>query len=388
MIISSLRLFRFRNLAQHENEFKPRLNFLVGANGQGKTNLIEAVFLLSRGDSFRPANFENYLFNFKAAQARITAKLKSDAGDYKLQIDFADGRRTPHLDGKRTRFSTLSAEFPVVLFSPESLASIKEGPEQRRILIDNVLATLSIRDAKLLTDFHQTLRARNALLRQIADGDNRSTTLQSLESLTSLFLVIGTHVTASRLAVLRQMAPRWQESARHIFGIDDLSVSLEYLISDSCANAWSDEQVFNALSQRQSELSRREMEYGGSLVGPHKHDLRILFSGNDSRFSCSQGQQRALILAFKIAQIDLHHSVTGRYPILLLDDVMSELDADKRMRLMEYLEGINAQVLITATDLTWSRHFPEERNAVFKVENGTVTLTAPSAVRAVMPTIG
>lgn len=388
MKISSLRLFQFRNFAHQEIEFKPRLNFLVGANGQGKTNLIESVFLLSRGDSFRPTNFENYLYNFQAEQARITAKIQSDTGDCKLQLDFTNGRRTPLLDGKRTRFSTLSAEFPIVLFSPESLASIKEGPEHRRNLVDNVLATLSVRDARLLTDFQQTLRARNALLKQIADGDKRLTTLQSLESLTSLFLIVGTHVTAARLTMLRDIAGRWEESARHIFGIGDLNVGIEYLISDSPANKWHDEQVFNALSQRQAELSDREKTYGGSLVGPHRHDLRILFSGNDSRFYCSQGQQRALILAFKIAQIDLHHSVTGRYPLLLLDDVMSELDADKRMRLMEYLEGINAQVLITATDLTWSRNFSEEHNAVFKVENGTVTLTAPSAVRAVMPLIG
>ncbi|MDZ4083978.1 MAG: hypothetical protein U1E10_13630, partial [Bdellovibrionales bacterium] len=167
------------------------------------------------------------------------------------------------------------------------------------------------------------------------------------------------------------------------FQAEDLKLRFAYEISGSDALDWTAEQIFNALSQRRNELERREIEYGASLVGPQKHDLRVIFDGNDSRFYCSQGQQRALILAFKIAQINVHHSTLGRYPILLLDDVMSELDADKRSRLMEYLEQTNAQVLITATDLTWSQKFSHERNAVFTVENGSVTLAASSAVRAV-----
>jgi DNA replication and repair protein RecF len=403
MMLSSLRLFQFRNFANQEITMRPGLCFFVGRNGQGKTNLLESVFMLSRGESFRPAQHDHFLRNsdpdqFSSERARVVGGFQTPLGKQTLTLDFSEGRRSINLDGKRTGFSTTSALFPVVLFSPESLAAIKEGPDQRRQLIDSVLTTRSERDSKLLREFTKTLRARNILLKQISGGDARVTTRDSLESLTTVFLLLATQVTEARLNVLRELAPEMRRSASRIFGgaprlplinsadgfaSEELNVRFAYEISGSDALDWSANQIFDALSQRRTELERREIEYGASLVGPQKHDLRVMFNDNDSRFYCSQGQQRALILAFKIAQINVHHSTLGRYPILLLDDVMSELDADKRSRLMEYLEQTNAQVLITATDLTWSQKFSHERNAVFTVENGSVTLAASSAVRAV-----
>lgn len=403
MMLSSLRLFQFRNFANQEIPLRPGLCFFVGRNGQGKTNLLESVYMLSRGESFRPAQHDHFLQNLEEtdssfSRARVVGGFQTSLGKQALTLDFAEGRRSINLDGKRTGFSTTSALFPVVLFSPESLAAIKEGPDQRRQLIDSVLTTRSERDSKLLREFAKTLRARNVLLKQIGGGDTRITTRDSLESLTTVFLLLATQVTEARLQVLRELAPEMRRSATRIFSTEpsvsfinsadhfraeDLKLKFAYEISGSDALDWTAEQIFNALSQRRTELERREIEYGASLVGPQKHDLRVMFDDNDSRFYCSQGQQRALILAFKIAQINVHHSTLGRYPILLLDDVMSELDADKRSRLMEYLEQTNAQVLITATDLTWSQKFSHERNAVFTVENGSVTLAASSAVRAV-----
>lgn len=405
MRLVHLRLSQFRNFAMQEVNLRPRLNFFLGANGQGKTNLLEAVFMLSRGESFRSAQHEHFLKD-RSTRARIAAtvetassnpagasqsEIKSHVMRQQIVLDFADGRATATCDGKRTGFSTLSAQIPVVLFSPESLASIKEGPDQRRELIDSVLATRSERDSKLLKEFAKVLRSRNVLLKQIAKGDSRTTTRASLDSLTTVFLLLATQVTDARLRALEQIEPEWKKSVAQIFvakeqsteKLEPANVKFRYEISGNDAMGWTPDQIFDAFSKRLSELGSRELQLGASLVGPHKHDLRFLFSENDSRFYCSQGQQRALILAFKIAQISVHHSTLGRYPILLLDDVMSELDAAKRNRLMEYLEETTAQVLITATDLIWSRKFPEERNAVFAVENGNVTVAAQGAIRAV-----
>lgn len=407
MRLTHLRLSQFRNFAMQEVQLRPRLNFFLGANGQGKTNLLEAVYMLSRGESFRSSQHEHFLRTvntnagaqggapIQAARARISATVESKLMKRQVMLDFADGRRSATCDGKRTGFSTLSAQIPVVLFSPESLASIKEGPDQRRELIDSVLATRSERDSKLLREFQKTLRARNVLLKQIANGDTRSTTKASLESLTTVFLLLATQVTDARLRALEQIEPEWKKSVAQIFRPDPLrssaisekiepaDVAFRYEISGNDAFGWNADQIFDAMSNRLKELHPRELALGASLVGPHKHDLRFFFAENDSRFYCSQGQQRALILAFKIAQISVHHTALGRYPILLLDDVMSELDATKRSRLMEYLEETTAQVLITATDLIWSQQFSQERNAVFAVENGNVTVAAQGAIRAV-----
>lgn len=385
-----------------EVSLRPRLNFFLGANGQGKTNLLEAVFMLSRGESFRSGQHEHFLKD-QASRARVAAIVDSEVGRSQLVLDFADGRTSASYDGKRTGFSTLSAQIPVVLFSPESLASIKEGPDQRRELIDSVLATRSERDSKLLREFAKILRSRNVLLKQIAKGDTRKSTRDSLDSLTTVFLLLATQVTETRLRVLEKLEPEWKKSAAQIFvpesatkslvdkqansitavEIEPADVHFRYEISGHDAMGWNADQIFDAFSKRLEQLSSRELQLGASLVGPHKHDLRFFFGPNDSRFYCSQGQQRALILAFKIAQISVHHTTLGRYPILLLDDVMSELDAAKRSRLMEYLEETTAQVLITATDLIWSREFREERNAVFAVQNGNVTVATQGAIRAV-----
>ena len=323
--------------------------------------------------------------------ARIAALAEMKSGKSGVVLDFIDGKRIASFDGKRTGFSTLSALLPVVLFSPESLASIKEGPDQRRALIDSVLSTRSERDSKLLKEFAKVLRSRNVLLKQIASGDSRQTTRDSLQSLTTVFLLLATQVTDARLRALEQLLPQWKKSVAQIFipsGAENTNpepadVNFVYEISGNDAMGWTPDQIFDAFSKRLEELGSRELELGASLVGPHKHDLRFLFSKNDSRFYCSQGQQRALILAFKIAQISVHHSTVGSYPILLLDDVMSELDSAKRGRLMEYLEETTAQVLITATDLIWSREFSQERNAVFTVEDGNVTVATQGAIRAV-----
>lgn len=383
MKLTHLRLSQFRNFAMQEVSLRPRLNFFLGANGQGKTNLLEAVFMLSRGESFRSGQHEHFLKD-ESSRARVAAAVESEVGRSQLVLDFSEGRTSASYDGKRTGFSTLSAQIPVVLFSPESLASIKEGPDQRRELIDSVLATRSERDSKLLREFSKVLRSRNVLLKQISKGDTRQTTRGSLDSLTTVFLLLATQVTEARLRALREIEPEWKKSVAQIFlSREPANVEIQYEISGHDAMRWNADQIFDAFSKRLEELHTRELQLGASLVGPHKHDLRFLFSKNDSRFYCSQGQQRALILAFKIAQISVHHMVLGRYPILLLDDVMSELDAAKRNRLMEYLEETTAQVLITATDLIWSRQFPEERNAVFAVENGNVTVAAQGAIRAV-----
>ncbi|CAN5383783.1 DNA replication/repair protein RecF [soil metagenome] len=402
MKLTHLRLSQFRNFAMQEVSLRPRLNFFLGANGQGKTNLLEAVYMLSRGESFRSGQHEHFLKD-QAPRARVAAVVDSEIGRSNLVMDFAEGRTAATYDGKRTGFSTLSAQIPVVLFSPESLASIKEGPDQRRELIDSVLATRSERDSKLLREFAKILRSRNILLKQIAKGDSRQSTRDSLESLTTVFLLLATQVTETRLRILEQLEPEWKKSVAQIFVTDRkpsamsekqadanllaknqlANVHFRYEISGNDAMGWSADQIFDAFSKRLEQLGPRELQLGASLVGPHKHDLRFFFDQNDSRFYCSQGQQRALILAFKIAQISVHHTTLGRYPILLLDDVMSELDAAKRSRLMEYLEETTAQVLITATDLIWSREFREERNAVFAVENGNVTVATQSAIRAV-----
>lgn len=396
MRIQSLSARDFRNFSRLEVELKPRLNFLLGENGQGKTNLLEAVFLLCRGNSFRPAESTSFLTippagsaetlgYSKPRVARISGQFLNRNLDYSVDMSLEAGKKSATINGKRVNAATLMANFPLVLFSPESLAAIKEGPDQRRQLIDEILISHDPKQGRLLREYSKALRSRNRLLRNLVDNVGpRFETEKSLESLNKIYFLLSTHLATARMKALKDIQPFFREAMLSILEDDSAStavdISVDYVISGQSALNWSESQVYDALLKRHSELAFQEMNSGSSLVGPHKHDIKLLFAGNDSRFYCSQGQQRALILALKIAQIVYHHGVHQTYPVLLLDDVLSELDTKKRANLMKFLEGISAQILITSTDLTWSENFgdgtgasSDGRNAIFSVQRGQVS---------------
>ena len=381
MRITSLAVRDFRNFPRLQVDFRPRLNFFLGDNGQGKTNLLEAVYLLCRGVSFRPSESTSFLRQISgdpaSERARISGTFLKSSLDYFVEMELEPGKKTAYINGKRANSAALMAHFPTVLFSPESLTAIKEGPDQRRQLIDEILISHEPRQGRLLREYSRALKARNKLLRNLAEGFGpRIENERSLASLNRIYFLLSTHLTTARMKALKDIAPYFKEAMRSILDEPTEDISVDYLISSQSALDWSESQVYDALLKRHSELGFQEMNSGSSLVGPHKHDIKLLLAGNDSRFYCSQGQQRALILALKIAQIVYHHGVHQTYPVLLLDDVLSELDTKKRVNLMKFLEGISAQILITSTDLTWSEQFGVGHNSIFSVSRGQVVQDA------------
>ncbi len=378
MRLSALELNEFRNFQRLRLELRPRVNFLHGENGQGKTNLLEAVYLLCRGSSFRAASARNFLreraSDGPVERARIAGHFIRAGLEFDVAMLIDQNKKAASINGKRVNAASLMAHFPVVLFSPESLSAIKEGPEQRRQLIDEILINHDPKQGQLLREFSRALKARNRLLKNLADGlGSRDGQIESLESLDKIYFLLATHLTKARLEALKDLQPEICRAMSSISDGSDADISVDYVISDQSALQWSEAEVFDALHKRHRQLATQELAFGASLVGPHKHDIKLLFSGKDSRFYCSQGQQRALILALKIAQIVYHYRVHQTYPVLLLDDVMSELDAKKRVNLMKFLERISAQILITATDLTWPDYFGLERSSIFSVTEGRIS---------------
>ena len=387
MLVERLQLFEYRNFELLQLKLSPRLNFFVGENGQGKTNLLEAVYLLGHGSTFRPTESKSLVRSGKN-RSKISARMKEGSFDYSVDLSLEPGRRSAVVNGKKVSSAVLLKTFPAILFSPESLSAIKEGPEQRRLLLDEILISHAPHQANLLREYSKTLKTRNKVLKNLRDGvHSRRDNELTLESLNKIYLVVSAHLTVARIQALNAIEPHLREAMAFITGsggtIGAVSgrasgatheeITTEYLISDMPARHWSESQVYDALHNRSLTLASQEKLYGSSLVGPHKHDVKFLFNGNDSRFYCSQGQQRALILSLKIAQIVYHHRVHQTYPVLLLDDVLSELDLKKRANLMKFLEEISAQILITSTDLTWSDQFSFDRNSIFKVVSGQVT---------------
>ena len=191
-----------------------------------------------------------------------------------------------------------------------------------------------------------------------------------LESLQPQFLSLATDLTYERLQILAALQNDFQSHMRSISASMTVDISVDYLISQQSAQCMTKLAIESLLHQRLQELVSAEKSHGGSLVGPQKHEIRFLLNGKDSRFYASQGQQRALIISFKLAQIVYHRLLRGNCPVLLLDDVLSELDAGKRSALITFLKGMDAQTFVTSTDLGLSQTFSEFNSDVSWIQDG------------------
>lgn len=262
----------------------------------------------------------------------------------------------------------------VVLFSPESLSIIKESSDERRQIVDQLIEMTQIQGKNIITDFKKALRARNRILKDYRDEKiDRLTVQQTLESLNPIYLKFASAVTYLRLKSLNEIKNDVDLQLKKIDTKNNISFDFEYIISDQKVTDFSLENVQNLLSKRVLELASAELSSGVSLVGPQKHDVIFLYNGKDSRFFCSQGQQRSIILAFKMAQIVYHQKVHGFYPILLLDDVLSELDQNKQAALILALNEIQTQTFLTTTDVEVIGQLNMDQSQIFKVRDGNIT---------------
>ena len=376
MKFESIRLRDFRNYRDLNLDFPAGVVIFFGPNGQGKTNLVEAFHVLLRGESFRPVTPVSLLAQdgpATAPAAVVEARLTRANLRHDLRVTLAPGRKQITWNGARASAADLARHFPLVLFSPESLAAIKEGPEQRRQLLDEVILTHAPGSYKVLADFRRALKTRNRILK---DGQTKGIpageTERLLDSLDPSYLPLAAELTVARLTALHALKDDFRRAAGAVLERTDVDISVDYVISAQKIEAWSRADILSAMHERAQQLRTAELKTGASLVGPQKHDVRFLFDGKDARFFCSQGQQRALILSFKMAQILYHHRSYELYPFLLLDDVLSELDPVRRTNLVEFLRDIPAQIFLTTTDLSFSRDFGDRRLNVFRIENGSV----------------
>lgn len=378
MRFESLELRNFRNYRELSLVIPQGILVFVGPNGQGKTNLVEALFYLLRGESFRPATARTLIYNRGGEDdptALLHGRLENDGLHFDFRMTLGQGRRSLQLNGKSTSTAVVARQFPIVLFSPESLSAIKEGPDERRKLVDDVVITHSAASIKVLKDFRRAMKTRNRILKDYKRGTgSRTQALALLESLDSSYLPLATELTVERLKALSALHADFRTAVAYLLDMPDVDISVEYVISGRDARLWERAELLSAMHNRSLELRERELETGVSLVGPQRHDIRFLFTGKDSRFFCSQGQQRALILSFKIAQILYHYRVHQVYPFLLLDDVLSELDPIRRSNLVRFLKGVPAQIFLTTTDLSFAMDFGDRKLNIFQIENGTVNV--------------
>ena len=337
--IRRLELTDFRNYERFVLEPAEGLTVLVGPNAVGKTNVVEAVELVTETSSFRNPAWSD-LVRDGARRALVVnhAETESGAGvDIALTIE--EGRRAYRVNGVPKRaVGEAAGRVPAVVFTPDDLRTIKDSADRRRAAIDSVGIQVSRGYAKLKSEYDRVLRQRNALLK------NPDTRNDELQPWTELLARTGAALTEKREALVGRMAPRVAQE----YG--SLTEGEELVVSYVCA--WSDGVQAEEASMLERLASRREEERARrtTLVGPHRDDVRFAIEGRDARAFASQGQQRTAALAWKLAELEVIEELSGTTPILLLDDVMSELDRARRHALAVRV-GTRTQTIMTTTNL-------------------------------------
>ncbi len=387
MKLDNLTLYKFRNYNSLKLKLNPGLNIVVGKNGQGKTNLIESIHLLSNKGLFRTGQLNNVISKIDNPlnHMQISAEYSDLNKNHLLKFNIKQGKKSFLIDNKPYSLNKMNLGLQTVIFSPESLQAIKSGPEQRRILIDELVILESAENLRVLDEYKKTLKTKNKILRDFKQEKiQKSEFLNLIDSINELFLTQSLKVTFLRLKSLKNIVSK-VEDVFSIINRKNVDISVEYSVSETNIFHWDESKVQQFLEKRQTELFQAEMHLGSSLNGPHRHDISILCNGEDSRYYCSQGQQRAIILSFKIAQVLQYIEEHGEAPVLLLDDVLSELDKEKRSYIVEFVNNINAQIFITSTELLIKEKLNFKKDfSIFKIENGNVQNNLESNLEGVV----
>jgi DNA replication and repair protein RecF len=361
MYLESLTLRHFRNYSEQQVSFTAAKTIVLGDNAQGKSNLIEAVEILSALKSHRTSR-DRELIQSTETSAQIIGNLDRLAtGNIELSITLrANGRRTVALNGlAQRRQLDFLGKLNMVQFSSLDLDLVRGGPDCRRTWIDGLLIQLEPIYAHILQQYNQILRQRNARIKTIkaAQQDGRSIAIDDLALWDAQLAVAGSRVIRRRDRVIQRLLPfakHWHEA---ISGkVEQLeityrpNVAIPNVAIEADANASSPEAIQSAFLDQIREKRTIELYQGTSLVGPHRDDIEFTVNETAARQYGSQGQQRTLVLALKLAELKLIEDVIGEPPILLLDDVLAELDLHRQNQLLDAIQD-RFQTLITTTHL-------------------------------------
>lgn len=370
MRLHALRLWHFRNYERAQIELSPRVNILLGANAQGKTNLLEAIYYLSALRPLRPVR-ESDLIQWSAAEMRLYARYEIDGLTDELNLRLpVQGKRLITLNEQPvSKQSALVGKLSVVCFTAQDLTLVRGEPADRRRFLDSEISLLSHRYLYSLAHYKRALEQRNNLLRGYLDG---VATLESLPEWNAQLVKYGARLFHARKQFLERLNALTQTTHRALTH-DAETLTLQYLPGlplreplPEKEEDWSD-----ALLSALHQSSREELQRGTTLYGPHRDDFRIQLQGYEARLYASQGQQRTCALSLRLSEVALVESVRDEPPVVLLDDVFSDLDPARRRHLVEFLTP-RTQTVITCTDLSAFDESTLHDAALFEVQAGTV----------------
>lgn len=363
MRVDKLVLRNYRNYAELKTEFNKNINIFTGANAQGKTNILEAIYLVAMGRSHRTFE-DNELIKWQQQAGIVDISFKRQDMENVLTFKFIkDQNKEILLNGNTIKSKDLIGLLNVVLFSPEDLALVKGAPLLRRRFLDIEISQANPPYYRQLLQYNRIISQRNNLLKKIRE---RKADASLLEAWDEQMVKSAVVLVNKRLEAVKKFNMLANLMHRKLTGNKE-SLSVYYEMSGAQEQNPADLAVFYKKYLQENQQS--DIFRGSTGVGPHRDDLLLFVNGENLKTYGSQGQQRTGVLSLKLAELEFIKSETGEYPVLLLDDVMSELDGSRREHLMAFIRD-KIQTFITATDIT---SFPEMSFAKFyRVTEGRI----------------
>lgn len=363
MHVDSIRLVNYRNYNNLEIDLNEKANIFIGKNAQGKTNLLEAIYMCASGKSFR-TNRDKEIINFDKSEAYVGAKINTGRMDkiIEIKLDKDKPKRIKVNKKELKNYKELYSGLNVVIFSPEDLNLVKGGPQERRSFLNMEISQIKPVYSYNINRYNKVLFQRNNILKASKFKKNISSILEVFD----LQLVkLGCEIILERNRYIEELSVISNKiHSKTTCGNEDLRLIYKSNI-DILENK--DEMETNYLNKLKSNIEK-DMECNFTEIGPHRDDIDMYINQNNLKIFGSQGQQRTVVLSIKLAEVEFIKKEIGTYPVLLLDDVFSELDEDRKKYLIYSFKDM--QTIITVTDAVELNDLNGIQKSVFHIENG------------------
>ncbi|MFB1081511.1 DNA replication/repair protein RecF [Jeotgalibacillus sp. JSM ZJ347] len=371
MHIEQLTLTHYRNYDGLTLKFDNNVNVILGENAQGKTNVMESIYVLAMAKSHRTSNDKD-LIQWNEEYAKIEGRVMKQHGALPLELVISKkGKKAKVNHLEQSKLSRYVGHMNVVMFAPEDLHLVKGSPQVRRRFIDMEIGQVSavyLHDSSL---YQKILLQRNHYLKQLQARKQTDQTM--LDVLTDQFVEMAAKIVVRRFQYLK-LLQEWAEPIHKGISRGLETLEVVYKPSVQVTAEQRQQEVEEVFREKLASVRQREIERGVTLAGPHRDDLQFLVNGHDVQTFGSQGQQRTTALSIKLAEIELIHAEIGEYPILLLDDVLSELDDYRQSHLLNTIQG-KVQTFVTTTSVEGIDHQTLNEATTFVVEDGVMKKT-------------
>ncbi|MBO5376252.1 MAG: DNA replication/repair protein RecF [Bacilli bacterium] len=365
MIVRKINLINFRNYNKISISFDKKLNIFIGDNAQGKTNILESIYFLALTKSYRTA--DTNLIKKDSESLKVKGEIKDNSVYKSMTVELSNtGKKVKINNNEIKKISDYITNLNVILISPEDINILQGTPAERRNFLNIELSQLSKNYIKKYNEFNRILKIRNNYLKMLYKSSN--TDMRYLQSVTENLIEREIDIYSERKNFIDKLNDNISNIYEDITGIKNFKILYETNVD---LGNFSKESIRNNLEKKYNSNLNKEIENGMTLYGPHRDDIQFMIKSDDIKLYGSQGQQKVAIIALKLSEIAIFKEMTDTYPIILLDDIFSELDVKTRNKLINYING-DMQVIITSNDTRGINKKFLNNAKLFKVIKGNV----------------